>query len=209
MSRWKHRAQIAEMRADNLEKLEIARVKEAHEDRDNRFPGETLPYKKKVPEQIPEDFPRPDCACVIVIPAEMQHPGHHPGQTLRRWGKYSVISKTDCPQCGGEGYRRKPMVKPYECGPEVYVPQGTKPLRLLVEVVPKKDEKHPLDGFFMPTSSLRILSNPALDAFSVQQLPPMPSLAELWNIFLWNNEILGVQAANLTPVLKACGLEVA
>lgn len=87
------------------------------------------------------------------------------------------------------------------------------PLRLLVEVVPKKDEKH---GTWKHTfkSGVSITVNdentmPASGygpAMSVQELPPLPSLETLVGVFFDPERDL---KSSIADVLKACGLEVA
>lgn len=110
-------------------------------------------------------------------------------------------------------------------GHQVLDSEQAKPklLRLLVEVVPEKDEKHGAGVYLNKFAGVEIRvvdrweqGNSPKSATSVSTLPPMPSEHELRSIF--NAEIDRPRAAKdwdkkpqaeaIRAVLRACGLEV-
>lgn len=97
-----------------------------------------------------------------------------------------------------------------------------KPLRLLVEIVPKKDEKHGLKSAeIRECVTIAVMSGPSRinprdlerePAMSIKELPSMPTLYELYGIYwLACEEAQGVATSprhpGLRAVVKACGLE--
>lgn len=92
----------------------------------------------------------------------------------------------------------------------------TKPLRLLVEVVPQKDEKHGQSAHSRPLKGdWRAVEINTTGAMSVKELPPMRSLEDLRDIFWLQSNSWGDQGdamrgarEGIRAVLKACGLEV-
>lgn len=111
-----------------------------------------------------------------------------------------------CPECLNlQVPVREGNLDVYRCVNPTCSKSPKKPIRLLVEVVPQKDEKHGIgrqefhDGICIAAFSVQPnLSSPAM---SVQELPQMPSLKELTEIYWMNGQ--GIKA-----VLKAVGLEV-
>lgn len=121
-----------------------------------------------------------------------------------------------CWRCGGSKQRSReetlgsPGDHPCpECSPR----EGSKPLRLLVEIVPKKDERHGLSASQRKEVDITCIHDRAM---SVQELPPMPTIEECYKIFLaeydhGRNTECGHLArvyCGLRALFAACGLEV-
>jgi hypothetical protein len=115
-----------------------------------------------------------------------------------------------CKSCNGTGVPLSYRLKGEQ---DRRAKEKEKPLRLLVEIVPKKDEKHGTqrhsfaDGtalsVFHPISSCSEYPGPAM---SVRELPPIPTLKELRECCKDLDYHTDINAG-LKAVLKACGLE--
>ncbi len=190
------------------------------------------------------------CVCVRV-PREGPVAAYDPETETpvdRRWYGHVVLAQKGCRHCGGTGYRRKDAPGPLPLDATLYeravaekerrardvaqypdvdpnLFKGEKPLRLLVEIVSKKDEKHGIRYRELGCYAFRVAAAPSRinpsglgiePAMSIQELPQMPTMTQLCGHYAEHffgelanrNGTETATARGIRAVLAACGLEV-
>lgn len=159
-------------------------------------------YKYKLDDLNPDEYTPaayPDCSCILVM------------STLG--GGSKLKAKRECPECGGTGFKRKSKLD------ETPASIPVKPIRLLVEVVPQKDERHGTGRYEFKDGSSLGLHHPHINvnpAMSVRELPETPRVSYLVGVFCdaffekggKNPGDSSDCRAGIISVLKACGVEV-
>jgi len=182
-------------------------------------------------QQWTQAAPNPDCGCVFwsnsaPFSSERRYIGTWEPGPLK-----NAFARHDCVICHGTGYKPKYG----DVGKPAATTAKPAPLRLLVEVVPEKDEKHGYAAYSQIANGFSDLHVSLIDrqngrvaangsAMSVKELPAMPVLKELiavYNLAAWRGhgntglpDPISLRASTVVDrgiraVLEACGLEVA